>query len=408
MGCFYEKVQISWAEKTFGKCTNISPTDSNTCYPVELIDSFSDRSCPPTFFIEPVLFSHAPANYVSQPSPSNRLVSCAFCRQMPLLPTFLPHPPLPRRSANRLRPPLCCSQSPNNTWSEAFSPRPLSELRVGGLAVPRHLWRPSLRHAGVIRGVEYKILALTLHGNPILTTRHLPRPAVLCVVATLAPLRPLIPRVAAALTFPVDASVSDAVLWSYKRDIAQCLAVTLTTAASTLLFGIFAPAYCSLYLIPSLSMSPTFLVGDAILVVKNSHVDVRRGDVVFFSGPGRLLDMIHAYDASTSATKTSSPSLPPLHVGRRDLFVKRVAAVQGDVVSISDGAIFVNGATVSSAAEGSVDCEGQRVPDNFLYVLGDNPPHSLDSRYWGLLDKGLVVGKPVARLWPPARLSRVQ
>lgn len=345
--------------------------------------------------------------FVLLPSLLDRLVSLAFCREMPLLPAFLPHPPLRRRSAKRLRPPLCCSHSPNNTWSETFSPRPLSELRVGGLAVPRHLWRRSLRQAGVIRGVEYKILALSLDGSPILTTRHLPRVAVLSVVATLAPLRPLIPRVAAALTFPVDASVSDAVLWSYKRDIAQCLAVTLTTAASTLLFGIFAPAYCSLYLIPSLSMSPTFLVGDAILVVKNSHVDVRRGDVVFFSGPGRLLDMIHAYDASTSATETS-PSRPPTHVGRRDLFVKRVAAVPGDVVSVSDGAIFVNGATVSSAAEGSVDCEGQRVPDHFLYVLGDNPPHSLDSRYWGLLDKGLVVGKPVARLWPPARLSRVE
>lgn len=45
------------------------------------------------------------------------------------------------------------------------------------------------------------------------------------------------------------------------------------------------------------------------------------------------------------------------------------------------------------------------VGDGQLFVLGDNAPHSCDSRYWGLLPVTDVVGRPVGRVWPPTRAA---
>jgi signal peptidase I len=334
-----------------------------------------------------------------------------------------------RRRPKPLLAPACCTKPPplesgsvdglsSGTWEEVLTRRPLTELRVGGIAVPRHLWNSNLRCLGVFRSVEYRILRLQYDGVDIRSTLDLSpndRDSAGNVVATIRPLRRLLPRFERNCTWPVAVSVSTARLWSYKRDLAQTFAVTVAWAASTLMFGLFAPNYLSFYFIPSLSMNPTLQVGDAVLVQKEgpSQISVSRGDIIFFRGPTQLLDMIREYDASGgfhSATepKNSAGLLhPPAPVRRRDLFVKRVVGVPGDTIAIKRDSVFVNGARVSEAASGSFDCEEQIVPPHCYYVLGDDAAHSLDSRYWGLLDESLLVGKPIARVWPLSRVSEM-
>ena len=48
-----------------------------------------------------------------------------------------------------------------------------------------------------------------------------------------------------------------------------------------------------------------------------------------------------------------------------------------------------------------------RVPRGTVYVLGDCPGNSVDSRSWGNLPVGLVTGRPLVRLWPPARVGPI-
>ncbi|MDA1317180.1 MAG: signal peptidase I [bacterium] len=76
-------------------------------------------------------------------------------------------------------------------------------------------------------------------------------------------------------------------------------------------------------------------------------------------------------------------------------FVKRVVGVSGDKVEIRDGFVYVNGKIVSESYTykprstfGGLavqDCQVVRVPEDKLFVLGDNRKVSMDSRQIGLV-----------------------
>ncbi len=88
--------------------------------------------------------------------------------------------------------------------------------------------------------------------------------------------------------------------------------------------------------------------------------------------------------------------------------IKRVIAVAGDTIEITDeGQVYLNGAVLEEPyARGTTYpnavTEPMRVPDGYLFVLGDNRPVSKDSRSIdvGLIPMDDVVGKAIFRLWP--------
>ena len=90
--------------------------------------------------------------------------------------------------------------------------------------------------------------------------------------------------------------------------------------------------------------------------------------------------------------------------------VKRVIAVAGDTVNIDfdNGIVYVNGEAIEEAyLDGStnnkLDFIGpQTVPENCLFVMGDNRNASTDSRdkRIGMVDKRLVIGKVLLVVYP--------
>lgn len=168
--------------------------------------------------------------------------------------------------------------------------------------------------------------------------------------------------------------------------------------------------------IPSTSMVPTLERGDRIVVCRACLFvdDVDRGDVIVFAGAERgAPDRGVVGGVLHWLGETLGVAAPP-----HDDFVKRVAGLPGDTVEIDrTGALFVNGAPV---AEPYLARPVPRqafppttVPDDMLFVLGDNRADSGDSRCpppscTGLVPVGDVIGVAFLRVWPPSRIGSVR
>ena len=89
-------------------------------------------------------------------------------------------------------------------------------------------------------------------------------------------------------------------------------------------------------------------------------------------------------------------------------FLKRVVALPGDRVRLDHGTLVVNDVPVYEAYVSFPDRRDiaeTTVPAHGLYVLGDNRAESEDSRAWGPIDEGSIIGKAIVGLWPPEALK---
>jgi signal peptidase I len=90
----------------------------------------------------------------------------------------------------------------------------------------------------------------------------------------------------------------------------------------------------------------------------------------------------------------------PLNPTRR--FIKRIIALPGDVVQVSDGRVYVNGLAQDepyTAAAPRYTGEW-RLAEGEVFVLGDNRNNSEDSHEWGPLPMQNIIGKAVLVYWP--------
>ncbi|MGH0035692.1 MAG: signal peptidase I [Myxococcota bacterium] len=142
------------------------------------------------------------------------------------------------------------------------------------------------------------------------------------------------------------------------------------------------------YVVPTGSMEPTLHPGDRVLVDKTAYGvripftdwnvtalrEPRRGDIAVFDSP---------------------------EDGTR--LIKRVVAVAGDRVSVTDGRLTINGRSLTSPLEpgverypdravrldlrfgGGPDVPPTTVPEGHVLALGDSRGNSRDSRFFGFV-----------------------
>lgn len=169
------------------------------------------------------------------------------------------------------------------------------------------------------------------------------------------------------------------------------------------------------FFIPSVSMEPTLVPGDRILVCRicGLFTDVTYGDVVVFTDPhpgpeperGVVGGFLHWLGEGIGVAR-------PEH----DDYIKRVAALPGDTWEIADGSLFVNGTPVGepylARERDTRDFGPEVVPDGMLFVLGDNRAHSGDSRFappagLGYVPEDAVIGEAIVIAWPPGRIGGI-
>jgi signal peptidase I len=84
-------------------------------------------------------------------------------------------------------------------------------------------------------------------------------------------------------------------------------------------------------------------------------------------------------------------------------YIKRVIGLPGDRVEVKNGNVFINGEMLNEdyIAASPVYENAWDIPEDSLFVLGDNRNNSSDSHNWGTVPMGFVIGKATFVYWPP-------
>lgn len=157
-------------------------------------------------------------------------------------------------------------------------------------------------------------------------------------------------------------------------EIFEILAVVLISIY--IIYGFIAQPF----LVQGASMEPNFSSGDYLLVDEATYRfrEPERGEVIVFRNP-----------SNTS-----------------EFFIKRIVGLPGEEVVINDNDVAIDGEQIDEVyLRGVTNVEGQyifQLDEDEFFVMGDNRPQSFDSRSWGPLGDGLIIGVVRLRFWPPA------
>ena len=166
--------------------------------------------------------------------------------------------------------------------------------------------------------------------------------------------------------------------------------------------------------IPSESMVPTLKVGDRLIVERFSRFyrEPQRGDILVFYPPHETLK----YDVVSVFTRLTGFFCKDI------AYIKRVVGLPGDKINIKTDEVgntfvYVNDKKLKELYVKDVTdinypcnsamhyCKDITVPEDSLFMMGDNRGHSSDSRYWGFLPKDRIVGRAVFVFWPFNRVE---
>ncbi|MEG0830305.1 MAG: signal peptidase I [Anaerovoracaceae bacterium] len=145
-------------------------------------------------------------------------------------------------------------------------------------------------------------------------------------------------------------------------------------------------------LVKESSMEPTLYENNYLLVSKQAYRfgEEKRGDIIVFQS----------------------------HINKDDgngkkLLIKRIIGISGDVITIKNNKVYINGNLTDEAytLEGITPGEVSNltVPEGELFVMGDNRSVSIDSRSEevGCVNKDDVMGKAIVRLYPFDKITRL-
>jgi signal peptidase I len=96
--------------------------------------------------------------------------------------------------------------------------------------------------------------------------------------------------------------------------------------------------------------------------------------------------------------------------GSGGVFVKRLIGLPGETWSERNGFVYINSKRLDEAyvrpERRDTETHGPvKIPPGHYFFMGDNRSGSCDSRRWGTVPKGNLIGKVIATYWPPSRIS---
>ncbi|MDF2841562.1 MAG: Signal peptidase precursor [Clostridia bacterium] len=175
-----------------------------------------------------------------------------------------------------------------------------------------------------------------------------------------------------------------------KKEVLEWIITIAAAGAFAFVINIFG----GLAIVEGPSMLPTLHDGDVL--VRGSYLtkEPQYGDVIAFN-----TDMTHPWKIYRM-------------LGVKKALVKRVIGLPGDQVRVADGLVYVNEIQLQEdyLNEGMTDGEIDTVvPEDHLFVLGDNRLNSNDSRgSVGFVNMKSVIGKVNYRIYPFDAIQKIK
>ena len=176
--------------------------------------------------------------------------------------------------------------------------------------------------------------------------------------------------------------------WIKSELISLVIVLALVTAARSSL--------ADHYYVPSGSMENTLIPGDRVIVDKTAYgfrIPLTKIDLFGSRTPDR--GEIAVFDSPRDGTR----------------LIKRIVAVGGDVVTLKDGELTINGkplgdrelehfggreALLNLQDGGGPNLDNYKVPPGMVLAIGDHRGNSLDGRYFGPISEKELFGRAVA------------
>lgn len=175
------------------------------------------------------------------------------------------------------------------------------------------------------------------------------------------------------------------------RLLDSLIEIATTVGLAVVLYFVIQTFIVQTYRVEQQSMLTTLRPDEHLLIDKLTprFDDYSRGDIVVFHPPD---------DFRTDDTP----------------FIKRVVGVAGDQVRIADGGLWINGVRLDEGyvagypTEPWTQRDAWEVPPGHVFVMGDHRDASVDSRQFGVVPVGNVIGRAVLRFWPLDTLGVLQ
>ncbi len=167
-----------------------------------------------------------------------------------------------------------------------------------------------------------------------------------------------------------------------KSSVARTVVEALVIIAAAVVIALLVQAFLvKPFTIHQVSMRPTLEEGDRILINRLAYRfgEPSRGDVVVLHSP----------------------------VNADEDLVKRIVALAGDTVAVSDGRLYLNGVAQQEPYLLEEYIQGDMpetvVPQGEVFVMGDNRNNSGDSRMFGPVGTDSLIGSAFVVYWPIGR-----
>lgn len=176
-------------------------------------------------------------------------------------------------------------------------------------------------------------------------------------------------------------------------------------------------------LVKSISMNPTLIENQRLVINRISRTikeNPKRGEIITFEAPDRIQDdeKVNNQHPEAIYSKESKNVLDYFiyHIieYKKVSYIKRVIALPGEHVEIKNGQVYINGNILKESylletmKTSSANLNNFYVPQNTVFVMGDNRTESYDSRELGCIPLDRYEGKLWIRFWPFSLFGKVE